>query len=299
MLSLGDATRRGELDRVEIGDSEGVDSVAGEETAKISGELREHTGRGLMQSAARLETMVNGRLSLTCGGEDTILLGGAMTDTWTGGTFIAAAMSDDLAIGAGVRVTAPTDMWLNALTGMGGAAGNRRRRWGLHRSLRDVVRARVRPGDARRGGRAAIGKHLSDAEDELQAADEGGDGGAQPSPGRGCCGRGAAAADAAASGWGGGRGCGSGRDGGAHRHGGGGHHGARRERGAEHGEPLRTAPSGQSGHDAEPGGAAACAGHGERRRPAPCGRGAELGGAAACGREDDGGANVFRMSGAI
>ena len=118
MLSLGNATRRGELDRVEVGDGEGVDSVAGEETAKVGGELREHTGHGLTQTAARLETTVNGRLSLTCGGEDTILLGGAMTDTWTGGAFIAAAMSDDLAVGAGVRVTAPADMWLNALAGM-------------------------------------------------------------------------------------------------------------------------------------------------------------------------------------
>ena len=118
ILSLGNAIRRGELDRVEIGDGEGIDSVAGEETAKIGGELREHTGHGLTQTAARLETTVDGRLSLTCGGEDTILLGGTMTDTWTGGAFIAAAMSDDLAVGAGVRVTAPADMWLNALTGM-------------------------------------------------------------------------------------------------------------------------------------------------------------------------------------
>ena len=57
-------------------------------------------------------------MAVTCRKEDNVILGGAMADTWTHGAFIAAVMSDDLIVGAGARVTAPADLWLNALMGM-------------------------------------------------------------------------------------------------------------------------------------------------------------------------------------
>ena len=103
---------------VQIGDAGVTDVVTGAETTTLSGTLREHTGGSLMHLADRVETTVGGRMSFSTMGEDSVLLGGPMTDTWTGGTFILAVMSDDLCAGVGTRVTAPVDLWLNALTGM-------------------------------------------------------------------------------------------------------------------------------------------------------------------------------------
>ena len=118
ILSVGNAVRRGELDTVEIGDAGIADTVSGTETATISGKLREHTGHGMDHVASRMETIVGGRMSITSGFEDGVMLGGSMTDTWAGATMIGAVMSDDLCAGVGVRVTAPIDLWLNSLTGM-------------------------------------------------------------------------------------------------------------------------------------------------------------------------------------
>ena len=50
--------------------------------------------------------------------EDNVIMAGVMRDEWTGGTVIAAAMSDDMAAGAGVRCTAPLDLWVHGLVGM-------------------------------------------------------------------------------------------------------------------------------------------------------------------------------------
>ena len=118
LRSLGDAFRRGELDRVEIGDAKSTDSVSGSETVTVRGKLREHTEESLVSVASRLETTIDGHMAVTCRKEDNVILGGAMADTWTHGAFIAAVMSDDLIVGAGARVTAPADLWLNALMGM-------------------------------------------------------------------------------------------------------------------------------------------------------------------------------------
>ena len=118
MVTLGDSVRRGELDLVQIGAADVTDSVAGTETATIEGMLREHTGGNLAYKSSRMETTVDGRMSVTTRLEDGIILGGTMTDIWNGGTFILAAMSDDLCIGAGARATAPVDLWLNYLTGL-------------------------------------------------------------------------------------------------------------------------------------------------------------------------------------
>ena len=118
MVTLGNSVRRGELDLVQIGAADVTDSVAGTETATIEGMLREHTGGNLAYKSSRMETTVDGRMSVTTRLEDGIILGGTMTDIWNGGTFILAAMSDDLCIGAGARATAPVDLWLNYLTGL-------------------------------------------------------------------------------------------------------------------------------------------------------------------------------------
>ena len=119
ILSLGNAVRRGELDTVQIGKAKGiVDIVSGTETATVGGKIREHNGHGLNYVASRVESTIGGRMSITSRFEDSIMLGGAMTDTWVGATMIGAGMSDDLCAGAGVRVTAPVDLWLNMLTGM-------------------------------------------------------------------------------------------------------------------------------------------------------------------------------------
>ena len=118
VFSAGGAVRHGELDMVQIGNAESADIVSGEEKATISGELREHTGGNLHHIAREVETTVGGRMSITAGFEDSIMLGGTMTDTWTGPALIMAAMSDDLCAGGGARVTTALDLWLNQLTGM-------------------------------------------------------------------------------------------------------------------------------------------------------------------------------------
>ena len=127
VLAYGDAVRRGETDCLRTGQSKNFnDSVAGEETAEVEGMLLERIGRGSKLAAKVSELTVQGRLSASAvgwksqpfSGEDVILLGGALTDTWTGGLMIAAAMSDDLAIGVGARLTAPVDLWLNQLAGI-------------------------------------------------------------------------------------------------------------------------------------------------------------------------------------
>lgn len=122
----GDSTHQGGVHIVHAGQVERLeDAVYGEEKSTIKDELVEKADRGTSYEAETLEFTVNGRMSVSAvgwpenkfSGEDAILLGGAMAETWTGGALIAAAMSDDLIIGGGVRVTAPVDVWVNQLTG--------------------------------------------------------------------------------------------------------------------------------------------------------------------------------------
>ena len=122
----GDSTHQGEMHIVHAGQVERFeDAVYGEERATIKDELVEKADRGSSFAAQTLDFTVNGRMSVSAvgwpenklSGEDAILLGGAMAETWTGGALIAAAMSDDLIVGGGARVTAPVDVWVNQLTG--------------------------------------------------------------------------------------------------------------------------------------------------------------------------------------
>ena len=124
-FGYGDAIRQGDLHHVEIGAVEKyADTVAGDESTTVVGTLTENA-RYYDVATKRLETTVDGRMTITAhgwpgalSGEDGIILGGALSDTWTGGVMIGAAMSDDMVIGAGVRITAPVDVWLNGLAGM-------------------------------------------------------------------------------------------------------------------------------------------------------------------------------------
>ena len=111
--------RSGELDRTEVGDSDANrDVVAGCDRVEVDGMLDEHTGHGLVVVADEVETNVGGPLRMHAHLEDNIIMAGVMRDEWSGGTFITAAMSDDMAAGLGLRCTAPLDVWAHGLVGM-------------------------------------------------------------------------------------------------------------------------------------------------------------------------------------
>ena len=113
------AERTGELDRTEVGVSDdNRDVVAGRDQVEIDGMLEEHTGHGLVHVADEVELNVGGPLRMRAHLEDNIIMAGVMTDEWSGGTFITAAMSDDMAAGLGLRCTAPLDLWVHGLMGM-------------------------------------------------------------------------------------------------------------------------------------------------------------------------------------
>ena len=80
--------------------------------------LDEHTGHGLVVVADEVETNVGGPLTMHAHLEDNIIMAGVMRDEFAGGTFITAAMSDDMAAGLGLRCTAPLDVWAHGLVGM-------------------------------------------------------------------------------------------------------------------------------------------------------------------------------------
>ena len=113
------AHRTGEVDRTEVGLSDdNRDVVAGRDQVEIDGMLEEHTGHGLVHVADDVEVNVEGSLRMHAHLEDNIIMAGVMTDEWNGGTFITAAMSDDMAAGLGLRCTAPLDVWMHGLVGM-------------------------------------------------------------------------------------------------------------------------------------------------------------------------------------
>ena len=113
------AERTGELDRTEVGLSDdNRDVVAGRDEVEIDGMLEEHTGHGLVHVADEVEMNVGGPLRMHAHLEDNIIMAGVMRDEFAGGTFITAAMSDDMAAGLGLRCTAPLDVWAHGLVGM-------------------------------------------------------------------------------------------------------------------------------------------------------------------------------------
>ena len=113
------ARRTGELDRTEVGHSDdNRDVVAGRDHAAIDGMLDEHTGGDLAHVADEVEMNVAGTMRMHAHREDNIIMAGVMRDEFAGGTFVTAAMSDDLAAGVGVRCTAPLDVWVHGLVGI-------------------------------------------------------------------------------------------------------------------------------------------------------------------------------------
>ena len=113
------AQRTGELDRTEVGVSDdNRDVVAGRDQVEIDGMLEEHTGHGLVHVADDVEMNVGGPLRMHAHLEDNIIMAGVMRDEFAGGTFVTAAMSDDMAAGLGIRCTAPLDVWVHGLVGM-------------------------------------------------------------------------------------------------------------------------------------------------------------------------------------
>ena len=113
------AQRTGALDRTEVGDSDdNRDVVAGRDEVAVDGMLDEHTGHGLAVIADEVEVNVGGPLAMHAHLEDNIIMAGVMRDEFAGGTFITAAMSDDMAAGLGLRCTAPLDVWAHGLVGM-------------------------------------------------------------------------------------------------------------------------------------------------------------------------------------
>ena len=113
------AQRTGELDRTEVGVSDdNRDVVAGRDEVEIDGMLEEHTGHGLVHVADDVEMNVGGSLRMHAHLEDNIIMAGVMRDEFAGGTFVTAAMSDDMAAGLGLRCTAPLDVWVHGLVGM-------------------------------------------------------------------------------------------------------------------------------------------------------------------------------------
>ena len=113
------AQRTGELDRTEVGVSDdNRDVVAGRDEVEIDGMLEEHTGHGLVHVADDVEMNVGGALRMHAHLEDNIIMAGVMRDEFAGGTFLTAAMSDDMAAGLGLRCTAPLDVWVHGLVGM-------------------------------------------------------------------------------------------------------------------------------------------------------------------------------------
>ena len=114
-VSADAAVRRGESDRFEIGRLASSDAVDGREA--------QHTGGAHVESAhahslraARLETRVDGGMSLR-GRSDTTLLGGAMAETHAGPVLLMAGMSDALVAGGGMRVTV-ADLAVAGLVGL-------------------------------------------------------------------------------------------------------------------------------------------------------------------------------------
>ena len=113
------AQRTGTLDRTEVGVSDdNRDFVAGRDRVAVDGMLDEHTGHGLVHVADEVEMNVAGPMRVQAHLEENIIMAGVMRDEFERGTFVTAAMSDDMAAGLGLRCTAPLDLWVHGLTEM-------------------------------------------------------------------------------------------------------------------------------------------------------------------------------------
>ena len=118
-VSGGDSRRRGESDVLRVGwtPEESADTVRGAETVRIDGDLTE-TVEGQRPSALGAQGVeVRGGLDLRCHGEVHLVAGG-MNEERIGAELLLAGMTDSMVAGAGLRTTAPIDLWLAGLIGI-------------------------------------------------------------------------------------------------------------------------------------------------------------------------------------
>ena len=116
-LSGGDRIRRGHADRLEVGNEGLFEQTEGSRTLQVGGTLSESTGGTHTTRARHVERTVRGPTRVKCR-TDNIILGGGMSEIHAGSELVLAGMSDDLAIGAGARVTAVLDLWVAGLLAM-------------------------------------------------------------------------------------------------------------------------------------------------------------------------------------
>ena len=115
----GDSRRRGESDVLRVGwtPEESADTVRGAETVRIDGDLTE-TVEGQRPSALGAQGVeVRGGLDLRCHGEVHLVAGG-VNEERIGAELLLAGMTDSMVAGAGLRTTAPVDLWLAGVIGI-------------------------------------------------------------------------------------------------------------------------------------------------------------------------------------
>ena len=115
--SGGNRIRRGTSDRLEVGTGGLFERTGGTRTLRVGGNLTESFGDDHTTRARRVDRTVRGHARIE-GRTDNILLGGGMSEVHKGAELVFAGMSDDLAIGAGTRVTVPFDLWVAGVIGI-------------------------------------------------------------------------------------------------------------------------------------------------------------------------------------
>ena len=112
------AVRKGKADLTVLGPSSGhADTVRGNDRLVAQGMLEDGCGGQRILLAQSLHTEIGGDARIDTKGEDSVVMAGSALDLWQGGALIAAAMSDDLAAGLGIRVTSALDLWLQGVIG--------------------------------------------------------------------------------------------------------------------------------------------------------------------------------------
>ncbi len=117
LVAVKRAARRGVSDRLEIGKESASDTATGHEEVNVEGNYRLE-GKDIETSASILKRTYRGRLNLRLY-SDTLMLSGAVSETFAGVVTSGAGMCDVLGAAGGLRVTTSGDFRLiNGLAGM-------------------------------------------------------------------------------------------------------------------------------------------------------------------------------------
>ena len=117
LVAVKRAERRGVSDRLEIGKESASDTATGHEEVNVEGNYRLE-GRDIETSASIVKRTFRGRLNLRLY-SDTLMLSGAVSETFVGVVTSGAGMCDVLGAAGGLRVTTSGDFRLiNGLAGM-------------------------------------------------------------------------------------------------------------------------------------------------------------------------------------